>query len=350
MEILRLLLHYSKQVNPVPLFCFHPSGCFSISGHYSSIGVCCPEGHEHKEQNLKIINKLPVIGNEVDNDEDLVIWSDSPPAPSHNETEVASNFGIAQDAVHPEQRGCGLATKQFPKITGGRPADPGEWPWMAALLTRGPDKAFCGGVLITDRHVLTVAHCVMKYRRDELFVRLGEYDFKRYDETRARDFKVIEIRAHEHYDKTTYENDIAILKISRPTLFTSYIWPICMPPLGESWEGYNGIVTGWGSQFFGGPHAYTLMEVTVPIWNQRKCEEAFVHRIPSSVVCAGAYEGGRDSCQGDSGSPLMVHLPNNRWAVVGLVSWGMRCGEPNYPGVYTRVGSYIEWIMENSVF
>lgn len=54
-----------------------------------------------------------------------------------------------------ENRGCGLATKQFPKITGGRPADPAEWPWMAALITNPPTTAFCGGVLITDRHVLT---------------------------------------------------------------------------------------------------------------------------------------------------------------------------------------------------
>lgn len=55
----------------------------------------------------------------------------------------------------PEERGCGVATKSYPKITGGRPADPGEWPWMAALVTSPRDSAFCGGVLITDRHVLT---------------------------------------------------------------------------------------------------------------------------------------------------------------------------------------------------
>lgn len=303
-------------------------------------------------QSSKIINKYPVIGNEADNEEeDLVIWGgdDNEVKPEQNDT-IQSNFGVADDAVRPEDRGCGLATKQFPKITGGRPADPGEWPWMAALLTRGPDKAFCGGVLITDRHVLTAAHCTKKYKRDELYVRLGEYDFKRYEETRARDFQVIEIREHEDYDRTTYENDISILKIGRPTLFTSYIWPICMPPLGETWQGYNGVITGWGSQFFGGPHSHTLMEVTVPIWPQKECENAFIHRIAPTVLCAGSYEGGRDSCQGDSGSPLMVQLPNNRWVVTGIVSWGVRCGEPKYPGVYTRVGSFVDWIIENSVF
>jgi serine protease 56 len=55
------------------------------------------------------------------------------------------------DAIisRPEERGCGIATKQFPKITGGRPADPGEWPWMVALLSRQPRTAYCGGALVT---------------------------------------------------------------------------------------------------------------------------------------------------------------------------------------------------------
>lgn len=292
-----------------------------------------------------MINRYPVIGDE---EEDVVVWGTVDNELPQNET-IQSNFGVVEDEVQTD-RGCGLATKQFPKITGGRPADPGEWPWMAALLTRGPDKAFCGGALVTDRHVVTAAHCTKKYRREELFVRLGEYDFKRYDETNARDFKVAEIREHEDYDKQSYENDIAILKLSRPTLFTSYIWPICMPPLGETWKGYSGVITGWGSQFFGGPDSHTLMEVTVPIWPQNECENSFVHRIAPSVLCAGSREGGKDSCQGDSGSPLMVQLPNNRWVIVGIVSWGVRCGEPNYPGVYTRVGNYVDWIIENSIF
>lgn len=312
----------------------------------SSIGVCCPEGQESQVANSKITNRFPVIG---DDEQDVVFWGADDNQLPQNDT-IQSNFGIADNQVRPEDRGCGLATKQFPKITGGRPADPGEWPWMAALLTRGPDKAFCGGALVTDRHVVTAAHCTKRYRREELYVRLGEYDFKRYDETNARDFQVAEIREHEDYDKQSYENDIAMLKLSRPTLFTSYIWPICMPPMGEDWKGWSGVIIGWGSQFFGGPHSHTLMEVTLPIWPQEDCENAFVHRIPASALCAGTSEGGKDSCQGDSGSPLMVQLPNNRWVLVGIVSWGVRCGEPNHPGVYSRVGEYVNWIVENSIF
>lgn len=48
--------------------------------------------------------------------------------------------------------------------------------------------------------------------------------------------------------------------------------------------------------------------------------------------------------------PLLVQLPNNRWIVVGIVSYGIRCGEENRPGVYTRVSSYLSWIIENASF
>lgn len=73
--------------------------------------------------------------------------------------------------IKPEERGCGLSTKSYSKITGGKPADPSEWPWMTALIRRGYPHVFCGGVLITDRHILTAAHCVYKYEKTELTVR-----------------------------------------------------------------------------------------------------------------------------------------------------------------------------------
>lgn len=54
--------------------------------------------------------------------------------------------------------------------------------------------------------------------------------------------------------------------------------------------------------------------------------------------------------QGDSGGPLMYQLPSGRWTVIGVVSWGVRCGEASHPGLYTRVDRYLEWILQNALF
>lgn len=168
---------------------------------------------------------------------------------------------------------------------------------MAALLLRNNRSAHCGGVIITDRHVLTAAHCTFSYNRNDITVRLGEYKFSTPDETRYRDFRIIDIRHHVEYDESTYENDIAIVKLHQSVLFNSYIWPVCMPPSGDTFEGWNGVVTGWGSLDFGGPYSDVLMEVAVPIWKNDECQNSFVERIGAGMLCAGSRYGGKDSCQ-----------------------------------------------------
>lgn len=111
-------------------------------------------------------------------------------------------------------------------------------------MLHGDAKIYCGGAVITDRHVLTAAHCVERLTKEEIAVRLGEYDFRSLNETRIRDFNVTEMRIHVDYSNILYENDIAVLKLDRPTIFNSYIWPVCMPPYGETWNGYQAIVIG----------------------------------------------------------------------------------------------------------
>ncbi|XP_055636250.1 proclotting enzyme-like [Toxorhynchites rutilus septentrionalis] len=299
-----------------------------------SIGVCCPDNRT-EGIGPEFSVRLPAQGDD-----------------GYDPVEGLDGDGSNDEGrdAKTEERGCGISTKQVPKIAGGRPADPGEWPWMAALITNQAQQSFCGGVLVTDRHVLTAAHCMLNLKINQFLVRLGEYDFTQYNETRSRDFRVTEIRSHSDFDPVTYENDIALLKLFRPSFFNSYIWPICMPPLDDNWNGYKAVVVGWGTQFFGGPHSMILMEVTVPVWSNAECQEVYINRIYDTSLCAGDYQGGKDSCQGDSGGPLMVQLPNKRWVTVGIVSWGIRCGEANHPGIYTRVSLYVRWIIENAVF
>nr|CAI5866442.1 unnamed protein product [Callosobruchus analis] len=72
--------------------------------------------------------------------------------------------------------------------------------------------------------------------------------------------------------------------------------------------------------------------------------------ISDNMLCAGYPDTGKkDSCQGDSGGPLVTRKRNSsRYEVIGIVSWGNGCARPGYPGVYTRVTQYVDWIKEHS--
>lgn len=96
-----------------------------------------------------------------------------------------------------------------------------------------------------------------------------------------------------------------------------------------------------------GPQPAILQKVTVPIWSNTHCQGKYGTSAPGGIIesmlCAGVDS--KDSCTGDSGGPLMVN--EGTWTQVGIVSWGIGCGEGQYPGVYTRVSSFIPWITKN---
>jgi len=251
-------------------------------------------------------------------------------------------------------RECGVNAKRFQtRIVGGRPADPDEWPWLAALVHksgRGSGQ-YCGATLISDTHVLTAAHCLAPFKKEDILVKLGEYDFETEGETGDQTFTVQSMKNHENYNDVTFENDIAIIKLDRPAILSNSVWPICLPPASERFTNRRAFVIGWGTIYFGGPVSSTLQEVNVRVWEPSECKKNYAtldRTVLDTMLCAG--ETNRDSCQGDSGGPLNCMSPTTRkWELCGVVSWGARCAEPDFPGVYTRVTEYLGWISNNSI-
>ena len=99
--------------------------------------------------------------------------------------------------------------------------------------------------------------------------------------------------------------------------------------------------------------AEVLQQVVLRTISSRTCELQDWYGLPkydfqkSTMICAGYAQGGKDSCEADSGGPLVCRAPSGRWKLIGLVSWGpATCATPKKPGVYTRVEHYLDWIKE----
>uniref|UniRef100_W5LV75 Peptidase S1 domain-containing protein n=1 Tax=Lepisosteus oculatus TaxID=7918 RepID=W5LV75_LEPOC len=243
---------------------------------------------------------------------------------------------------------CGQAVLNT-RIVGGQSAQPGSWPWQASLRLNGGHT--CGGTLINSQWVLTAAHCFgSPITPSQWTVYLGVTDTG--SSTNTVSSKVLQIIRHPNYDSSTNNNDIALMKLNSSVSFNNYIQPVCLADTSSSF--YNGTscwVTGWGDTVEGGTTLpSTLQEVQLPIIGNRQCgclnDVVFgANSVTGNMICAGVLEGGKDSCQGDGGGPL-VCKQGSSWIQAGVVGFGEGCAQPSLPRVYTRVSQYKDWINE----
>ena len=107
--------------------------------------------------------------------------------------------------------------------------------------------------------------------------------------------------------------------------------------------------TGWGvTDKFGTQIPDALNEVAVRLIEKEQCENIhsdYQGQLSDEMLCAGYKEGGRDACLGDSGGPLACQIEENGpYVLYGITSWGIGCGDPLHPGVYTRVTALMDWV------
>ncbi|TMS14882.1 JmjC domain-containing protein 8 [Larimichthys crocea] len=222
----------------------------------------------------------------------------------------------------------------------------GAWPWQVSLHSR-PYGHFCGGSLINDQWVLTAAHCFESTSTVGLEVYLGR-DTQRLPNPNEVSRTVSLIIKHPNYNPSSFNNDMALLKLSSPVRYTNYIRPVCLAAQSSEFKAKTPCwLAGWGTIGSDVPLPYPekLQQVSVPIVSNTQCSNAYEGIVPitSNMMCAGLDEGGKDTCQGDSGGPMVIKI-GSRWVQAGVVSFGAGCALPKYAGVYARVSQYESWI------
>ncbi|XP_076249342.1 chymotrypsin-2 [Calliopsis andreniformis] len=239
----------------------------------------------------------------------------------------------------------GLLPNYDPRIVNGEDAKVGEIPYQVSLQNRDSSFHFCGGSVLNANYVITAAHCVFGKKPNQIKVVAGTINLTQPNSVH----NVQTIIVHEKYNAAdSWKNDIALLKVDKPFIKSKQIAYVTLPAANEDIHANDvATVSGWGRLWQGGPTTVSLQRVNILIADQAYCKYMYENQhynIYDSHVCAYDPTAEKGSCHGDSGGPLTV-----RGKLVGLVSWAMGCALTDYPTVYTRVSSQLDWIKANAV-
>uniref|UniRef100_A0A667X171 trypsin n=1 Tax=Myripristis murdjan TaxID=586833 RepID=A0A667X171_9TELE len=224
------------------------------------------------------------------------------------------------------------------RVVGGVPAKPTQIQWQVGIEEYG--KLDCGGAYIGGCWVLTAAHCV-RPKPSAFQVKFSLWKKRRPQDT-TDVVPVHDIHIHPKYNAATYENDIALVELEKLPfkqeclVENPAVSAVCIPWSPQLFQtNHTCSISGWGRTTAGGSSARVLLWANVSLISN--CQRFYKDRFKPGMMCAGDLKGDVDSCQGDSGGPLVCEDDQGISYLWGIVSWGERCGQPGFPGVYTQV-------------
>ncbi|VDK48184.1 unnamed protein product [Anisakis simplex] len=249
---------------------------------------------------------------------------------------------------------------RYARVVGGFDAVPAAFPWTAALHMKSDHRLHCGASILSDRFLLTAAHCFDENSDATHYeVIVGDWDIIE-EEGSEQILNISRIIKYPSY-KDLFADDVALVEVNRSIRFGKFVQPICLPTTDFDYHpGRKCVVSGWGrlGEASSVDYPKILQAATIPILNRDECLESseVYQSISSSAFCAGYLSGGIDTCQGDSGGPFACQIDGNRllsaftlfiselYYLAGVISWGDGCALRGRPGIYTMVVPYLSWI------
>ncbi|MDD2857806.1 MAG: serine protease [Candidatus Nanopelagicales bacterium] len=234
-----------------------------------------------------------------------------------------------------------------PTVIGGTPATIDQAPWQVLLVMRNTMQ--CSGSLVSPTIVITAAHCIAGYAPSE--VRAWAGISRTSERGSVQEIPVATFVTHPSFERRSLANDIAVVTLARPVDVTGRVHTIALPfgqdPQQWPASGTSAAIAGWGvTSTTSDASSDQLMraDITVLAGPGQPCGQYGPDLDPVQDVCAGNAEATIDSCQGDSGGALVVSAPVP--VIAGIVSFGSDCAKPGYPGLYTRVTTFLPWLQQ----
>ncbi|WP_030949524.1 S1 family serine peptidase [Streptomyces sp. NRRL S-646] len=243
------------------------------------------------------------------------------------------------------------STSPAAAIVGGTPATTSVRSSVVSIQAQGLFgwSHVCGGVLIDANTVITAAHCVNGWSASQLKVGFGGLDRNRLPHSRL----IISVHGHPRWNAETFADDVAVLKMAQPVSESATVH-FARLATHDPEPGAQARVTGWGKTQEGSPTLPTALHtVQLPITTRATCQadysgpnlniggdennplEGLTPVVGDGNLCAGYPQGGKGTCNGDSGDPLVVN-----GTVVGILSWSRGCAQANSPAVFSSVAHY----------
>ncbi|XP_023700030.1 complement factor D-like [Paramormyrops kingsleyae] len=223
-------------------------------------------------------------------------------------------------------------------ITGGKESVPHSRPYMASIQRNG--KHECGGFLVAEQWVMSAAHCFLQ-GTDGVKIVLGAHSLTKPEESK-QEFSIDTVYKHAAFSLANYDSDIALVKMTSKANMNDAVSALEFQRTGEALPQPGDVVTsaGWGSLNNLGLRPDTLQEVDVEVIVSNLCSRGDYYglKFTSNMICAAKKR--KDTCDGDSGGPLLYQN-----VAVGVTSnGGKKCGTLKKPGLYTIISNFTDWI------